>query len=101
MTDGAGEQETAWRDYGPPVLGALIILAILVGGWYLWRTRVQEEPSPTPEEVTEVVEPSPLPSPQASPAAEVDQLPEAGFPLAPAAVASLAALALGWKLRKL
>lgn len=112
-----------WSDYGPPIIGAFIILAVLVGGWYIWRQRTQ---APQSEEVAQVeqveqveqeAEPSPSPAPEEEEAAEApetetangmaelakggpQELPATGFPVPLLATASLLALAAGWKLRK-
>lgn len=124
------QQETAsdnfWQDYGPPILGAIIILALLVGGWYFWRARttqqsqevaqVQQEeasPSPTPAEgdqeegeATQAAEApeaeieipeEPKGGPQEAPAT----LPATGFPQAAVGLVSLLALVAGWKLRRI
>lgn len=104
-----------WSDYGPPIIGAFIILAILVGGWYVWRQRTaqpeeiaveqQEEatpsPSPTPEEEKEETEAAETADGMAELAKGGPQeLPATGFPAPLLATASLLALAAGWKLRK-
>lgn len=46
-----------WRDFGPLIMGALVLLIVLGGGWYLWnRTRtVEQEPTIIVEENGEEV----------------------------------------------
>lgn len=71
-----------WRDFGPLIMGALVLLLVLVGGWYFWnRTRGNAQPSPVVVEETdengqvslptsEITIPgqaSPRPTPSASP----------------------------------
>ncbi|TSC88217.1 MAG: cell wall anchor domain-containing protein [Microgenomates group bacterium Gr01-1014_5] len=36
-----------WRDFGPLIMGALVLLVVFVGGWYLWSKSqdTAEEPS--------------------------------------------------------
>lgn len=81
-----------WRDFGPLLVGLLVLIVVLAGGWYLWKNRVQpageelaveeaeEEisfnnvpeaelslgPTPPPTAVAGAT-PSPSPSPTASP----------------------------------
>lgn len=108
------EPRSTWHDYGPPILGAIVILAVLVGGWYFWRLRTQSLQET--QEVAQVEEQeassSPTPSPeetaQAREAPEVEvtmsepeELPATGFPQAAIAAISLLAFAAGWKLRKI
>lgn len=107
MDENYEENRSNPRDWVTPIIGAVIILIILIGGWQLLRNRQQEEePSP----IGEVIEltPTPTPTPTATPGAQVTQLPDgttqlpdSGFPAPVVAGASLLALAAGWKLRKI
>ena len=44
-----------WRDFGPLIMGALVLLVVFVGGWYLWSKsqRVAEPTSIVIEEIGE------------------------------------------------
>lgn len=99
----------SWKDYGPPILGAIIVLLILVGGWQLWRNRTQEpqqnaqvvqEEQTGAEEEAATPTPSPIPTTTNTEGGQVGQLPETGFPLPVAAGASLLSVLAGWRLRK-
>lgn len=46
-----------WTEFGPLILGAIILLVIVGGGWYVWRSRtVTIAPTATPLPQSEVVE---------------------------------------------
>lgn len=37
-----------WNDFGPLVLGAIVLLVVLAGAWYLWKNRaIQQAEAPT------------------------------------------------------
>lgn len=71
-----------WRDFGPLIMGALVLLVVLGGGWYLW-SRSQQAPEETAVVIEEngqdislptseitipgAASPKPTPTPGASP----------------------------------
>ncbi|HBL52112.1 MAG: hypothetical protein A3D24_00110 [Candidatus Blackburnbacteria bacterium RIFCSPHIGHO2_02_FULL_39_13] len=121
--------QKVWTDFGPLILGAMVLLVIVGGGWYIWRSRTVTIPTPTPSGTVEIVEdlpsseinlaetpePSVTPTPVASatpPATPVvvakggqpsdttkGGLPATGAPIAPI-IFSAALLATGFVLRK-
>lgn len=112
-------QETL-RNYGPTVLGGLIVLAIIVSGIWFWQskkttskpTQVTNQqqnslplPSPTPIPYPAFSSPSPKsvspsPAPTSTPKAKAEQLPKTGFPLLPFAAVSFGIMGTGLILRR-
>ena len=103
------QTENVWKTYGPPIIGAVTILVILIGGYYLWQSRKPQTPkttqqvqkqetSPAPE--SQVILPEEEKEGEPSESTEPRELPQAGFPAAFILVPSALALASGFKLRK-
>ena len=90
-----------WRDFGPLIMGALVLLVVFVGGWYLWSKsqRVDEPASIVIEEIgedgldvslptSEITIPGfASPKPSASPAPTASATPKPSVSPSPAAVA--------------
>jgi len=90
-----------WRDFGPLIMGALVLLVVFVGGWYLWSKsqRVDEPASIVIEEIgedgldvslptSEITIPGfASPKPSASPAPTASATPKPSVSPTPAAVA--------------
>lgn len=104
------QTENVWKTYGPPIIGALTILVILIGGYYLWQNRKPATPKTTQQVQQKEVTPSPesqvtLPEEEKgkeapSESTQPKELPQAGFPVAFMLVPSVLALAGGLKLRR-
>lgn len=103
------QTENVWKTYGPPIIGAVTILVVLIGGYYLWQSRKPQAPKPAQQVQQKEVTPSPeaeitLPEEQKeetpATANEPKELPQAGFPAAFILVPSALALAGGLKLRR-
>ncbi|MBI3289995.1 hypothetical protein HYZ78_01205 [Candidatus Microgenomates bacterium] len=125
---------TRWKntlsDYGPTILGIVIVILIIVVGWSFFQSRAKKATVPMPSSIAQVT-PSPIattadqpsarlnlgsaeplpaqagatPQPSASASASttkggVSKLPETGFPLLPLAIASLGMIATGFYLRR-
>lgn len=116
------EREEKLRNYGPTVLGGLIVLAIIVSGIWFWQSKKatskpaqvtsQQQnslplPSPTPIPYPSFASPSPKPafsSPApvstATPRPKAEKLPQTGFPILPFAAVSLGMMGTGLILRR-
>lgn len=94
-----------WRDFGPLIMGALVLAVVLSGGWYLWQNSKSVENAPVVIEETQelgdtillptseitipggLAQSSPTPAPPVSPApstsaqAKGGTLPKTGLPL--------------------
>ena len=118
---------TQWRntlsDYGPTILGIVIVILVIVVGWSFFQSRAKKANVPMPSSIAQIT-PSPInvsndqpnarlnlgsvesPKPSASPTNSpstkggVSKLPETGFPLLPLAVISLGMLGTGIYLRR-
>lgn len=82
-----------WRDFGPLLVGLLVLLVVIAGGWYLWRNRIQPASnevvldeqtqngntslSNSPEAQLSFGNPTPTPSAYASPAPSPTPTPKA------------------------
>ncbi len=92
-----------WRDFGPLIMGALVLLVVFVGGWYLWSKsqRVAEPSSIVIEETGEDGQEVSLPTSEitipgfASPRPSASPSPIASATPSPKPSPSLAAVAKG------
>ncbi len=91
------------RGYIPTIIGFLVVVVIVAGGWYLWQRRSQE---PTSQQV---VRQSPLPTlrPTSSPVPTslpqtgvVSELPKTGVPAVAVGIVLLALLGAGAVMRR-
>lgn len=92
-----------WRDFGPLIMGALVLLIVFIGGWYLWSKsqRVAEPTSIVIEEIGEDGLEVSLPTSEitipgfASPKPSISPTPVASATPSPKPSASPAAVAKG------
>ena len=109
--------KTTLSDYGPTILGMVIVILIIVVGWSFFQSRAKKANIPMSDSIVQIT-PSPIettndqpsarlnlgsvesPTPKPSASTAPTKLPDTGFPLLPIAITSLGMLSAGIYLRK-